>query len=136
MRPVRPQIAGRDSPSDDRARISGAEAVVDVVVEDDAVAEDDAVDEKSEGETDEARKHRLSNEINQFTWQEVRDHLRGHWPFWSWCGHCVSGRAADSPRRARAEEGREFDRSGAATLSMDQSSMGTADVEEAIVGAA
>ena len=59
---------------------------------------------------DEARQPRLTDNAGRPTKREIAEHRVRHWPFQSWCRHCVCGRAAGSPRKARSEVDREFGR--------------------------
>ena len=53
------------------------------------------------------------------TKREIEEHCVAHWPFRSWCRHCVLGRAQGSPHYSRGSEDRQFARSGPPTMSMD-----------------
>ena len=58
------------------------------------------------------------------------EHLRSHWPYRSWCKHCVRGRAASSHHKARSDEDREFARSGTPTLRLDHRFLGSEEDAE------
>ena len=83
--------------------VAGVEAVV-------------ASDSESEGE---ARQPRLPQNPGRPTKRQIAEHCVGHWLFRSLCGHCVCGRAAGSPHKARSEGDREFGRERIPTIRLD-----------------
>ena len=87
-------------------------------------------DEAIDVEEDEARAPRLPHDPGRPTKRELREHLCLHWPFRSWCRHCVCGRAVASPHRSRTSEDREFGRGRIPTISMDHCFLGSEDSEE------
>ena len=48
---------------------------------------------------DEARQPKVPLSIGRPTKREMEEHCVSHWPFRSWCRHCVCGRAQGSPHR-------------------------------------
>ena len=66
------------------------------------------------------------------TKREIEDHSVCHWPFRSWCRHCVRGRAQGSPHRSRSELDREHSRLGHPTISLDHCFLGSAGDETAL----
>ena len=97
----------------------------DLVVEESSAA--DGVDSSS---ADEVSRPRLPHNPGRPTKQEVAEHCVTHWPFRSWCRHCVMGRASASPHRSRTEGDREFSRERIPTISVDYCFMGTAADDE------
>jgi hypothetical protein len=83
--------------------------------------------EPCEIDDDEAvgRPVKLPRNFRKPTKREVLEHLPTHWPFRSWCKHCLAGRAVGSHHQARSDEDREFARSGAPTISMDHCFLGS-----------
>ena len=75
------------------------------------------------------RPYKLPQNFRKPTKQEVLDHLPSHWPYRSWCKHCVAGRAVGSHHQSRSEEDREFARSGAPTISVDHRLLGSEEDE-------
>ena len=51
---------------------------------------------------------KLPRDFRKPTKQEVLEHLPSHWPFRSWCKHCLAGRAVGAHHKARTDEEREF----------------------------
>ena len=52
---------------------------------------------------DEARTPRVPHDPGKPSRRDIELHLPLHWPFRSWCRHCVLGRATASPHRKRSE---------------------------------
>ena len=132
---ISPQIESRSGLDGGRhARLYSSDGEVDggsVVVEDSRVA--DGVDSGSSDSAmraDEVRRPRLPHNPGRPTKQEIAEHCVTHWPFRSWCRHCVMGRASASPHRSRTEVDREFSRERIPTISVDHCFMGTAADEE------
>ena len=73
---------------------------------------------------------KLPRNFRKPTKQEVMEHLPSHWPYRSWCKHCVRGRASGSHHQARSDEDREFARSGTPTVSIDHCCLGSEVDEE------
>ena len=81
-------------------------------------------------ETEEARQPRAPMAPYRPTKKELEEHCVCHWPFRSWCRHCVLGRAQGTPHRARGSADRQFSRSGPPTISMDHCFLGSAEEDE------
>ena len=102
----RPIVAALISPVHDldldrSERVEEVRADVGVEVQDEAV---EAVEE------DEVRVHRVPHDPGKPTYRELCEHLPLHWPFRSWCRHCVRGRGVAPPHKRRTDEDREFGR--------------------------
>lgn len=133
---IRPQSADRNGDSVGRPGIFGAS---EGEVTDEEVAK---VDETESWESlvcdpcivedidDIGRPHKLPRSYRKPTKQEVLDHLPSHWPFRSWCKHCLAGRAAGSHHKARSDEDKEFARNGVPTISLDHCFLGSEDDAE------
>ena len=65
----------------------------------------------------EARTLRIPNDPGRPTRREVEEHMPFHWPYRSWCKHCVRGRSAASPHRRKTAEEREFGKNRIPTIS-------------------
>ena len=79
----------------------------------------------------EARRPATPREPGQPTRREWDEHKLLHWPYRSWCKHCVKGRAIARAHRTKTTEDREWRRySGVPTLSFDHCFMGTDANEE------
>ena len=70
---------------------------------------------------------KLPRSFRKPTKQEVLEHMSSHWPFRSWCKHCVFGRSAGAHHKARSDIDREFARSGVPMISIDHCFLGSAD---------
>ena len=81
-------------------------------------------------EEEEARLPKLPHDPGRPTKRELREHLPLHWPFRSWCRHCVMGRAVSSPHKSRTDDDREFGRGRIPTLSLDHCFLGSEESEE------
>ena len=73
---------------------------------------------------------RLPHNPGRPTKKDIAEHNVTHWPFRSWCRHCVAGRAVSSPHRSRTEADREFARGRVPTISFDHCFLGTSEDEE------
>ena len=74
----------------------------------------------------EARRPATPRELGQPTRREWDEHKLLHWPYRSWCKHCVKGRAIARAHRTKTTEDREWRRySGVPTISFDHCFMGT-----------
>ena len=81
-------------------------------------------------EADEEGRHpRRPLSISRPTKKEIEEHCVTHWPFRSWCRHCVCGRAQVSPHFARSDLDRQLGRNGPPTISMDHCFLGSTDEE-------
>ena len=90
-----------------------------------ARAVEDDETEKSEDDTiEEARRPRVQCHPNKPSKKEIEEHRVTHWPFRSWCRHCVRGRAVSSPHRRKTAEAEEFSRDRIPTISFDHCFMG------------
>ena len=78
---------------------------------------------------EEARQPRLPHNPGRPTKREIAEHCVSHWPFRSWCRHCVCGRASGSPHKSRSDSDREFGRERIPTISMDHCFLGSAEDE-------
>ena len=131
---ISPYVEGRFGPSSGGApHISQGLSPLDVVEE---VVETEVLDGELEeiaeasDVVEEARHPRLPHNPGRPTKREIAEHCVSHWPFRSWCRHCVCGRAAGSPHRARSEADREFGRERIPTVSLDHCFLGSADDDE------
>ena len=79
---------------------------------------------------DEARQPRLPHNPGRPTKREIAEHCVSHWPFRSWCRHCVCGRAAGSPHKSRSDVDPELGRERIPTISLDHCFLGSADDAE------
>ena len=138
---ISPPVAGQDGPTVDGRRISGQDALMKITEdgEVDSEKEEVEVEIKSamvapgsaiEEAADEVRQPKLPHNPGRPTKKAIREHCVSHWPFRSWCRHCVCGRAVSSPHKTRTEADREFGRERIPTLSMDHCFLGTAGDEE------
>ena len=87
--------------------------------------EDDKSEEDSE-ETDqeEARKRVVAGPASPSR-SEYENHVVTHWPYRSWCAHCVRGRAVASQHRKLPKDGESL----IPLISLDYTHMGTNDEE-------
>ena len=83
---------------------------------------------------DEARQPKVPLSIGRPTKREMEEHCVSHWPFRSWCRHCVCGRAQGSPHRARGESDRQMGRHGPPTISLDHCFLGAEGEENTALG--
>ena len=79
---------------------------------------------------EEARQPRLPHNPGRPTKREIAEHCVSHWPFRSWCRHCVCGRAAGSPHKSRSDDDREFGRDRIPNKSLDHCFLGSVDDDE------
>ena len=86
--------------------------------------------ESDDSHMEEVRVPKTPHSPRRPTKQEITDHLVSHWPFRSWCRHCVMGRAVSSPHKQRTAEEREFGKSRVPTISFDHCFMGTKEDDE------
>ena len=79
----------------------------------------------------EVRRPTTPRSPGQPTRREWEEHKLLHWPYRSWCKHCVCGRAIASPHKTKTDEEREERRaSGVPTISFDHCFMGTIENEK------
>ena len=89
-------------------------------------------------EPEEVRTPRLACDPGRPTAREIREHNVTHWPYRSWCRHCVRARGIARHHRRRSAEDREFSKGRVPTISIDHCFLGectgeeTADVESAL----
>ena len=77
-------------------------------------------------ESEEARRATVACDPGRPTRREFLTHRCTHWPFRSWCKHCVRGRAVCSPRRKKNQEAKDFAQDGRVpTLSIDHCFLGS-----------
>ena len=87
---------------------------------------------ENSGAADEARHPAMPRNPGRPTRIEWEEHQLLHWPYRSWCKHCVRGKAHASPHKTKSEQEREERRdSGIPTISYDHCFMGSADSEAA-----
>ena len=79
----------------------------------------------SDLEEEEAREVRRPHDPGKPTKKEIEEHLPLHWPFRSWCRHCVRGRGVASPHKKRSDEDKEFPQGRVPTISMDHCFLGS-----------
>ena len=74
----------------------------------------------------ELRRPKMSRNPGRPTRQEWEEHQLLHWPYRSWCKHCVRGRATASPHKTKSDLDREERRkSGIPTISYDHCFLGS-----------
>ena len=76
---------------------------------------------------DEARRARVQGSPYRPTKDEIAEHKCTHWPFRSWCRHCVRARAVSSPHKRRTPEEIEFLKNRVPTISVDHCFMSSTD---------
>ena len=86
--------------------------------------------ETSDSEVEEARAVRRPHDPGRPTRKEIEEHLPLHWPFRSWCRHCVRGRGVASPHKSRSDEDREFSQGRVPTISLDHCFLGSERSED------
>lgn len=64
--------------------------------------------EGEQGEDEEARTPKILADAGTPSKREVEEHVVAHWPYRSWCPHCVRGRGRRAPHRARGESERQI----------------------------
>ena len=64
------------------------------------------------------------------TARERAEHNITHYPYRSWCRHCLRGRGASRPHGKRSEEDKEFSKGRVPTISLDHCYMGSEDSGE------
>ena len=105
---ISPQVDDLSGPDSGRTRIMSSGLAPLRAVEDEMVGEsvggEDLIAE------DQARQPRLPHDPGRPTKQEIAEHCVRHWPFRSWCRHCVCGRAVSKPHRSRSDEDRKLGR--------------------------
>ena len=101
------------------SKVKGSEREVD-----EALADED----KTEG-----RCPRIPVDPGRPTKREIEEHNATHWPFRSWCPHCVRGRACSSPhpRPGGGVEKDALTETGVATISLDYCFVSADEEEEA-----
>ena len=128
---ISPHVDDRSGPDSGRTQIMSSGSVPlgagDGGVAGDGVEGVVAGDAESE---DEARQPRLPHNPGRLTKREIAEHCVGYWPFRSRSRHCVCGRAAGSPHKARSDVDREFGRERIPTISLDHCFLGSADDAE------
>ena len=61
------------------------------------------------------------------TRKEIEEHLPLHYPFRSWCKHCLRGKGVAGPHRKRNAEDKEFSKGRVPTISIDHCFLGDED---------
>ena len=79
---------------------------------------------------DEARAPKLLHDPGRPTRQERIEHSVLHYPFRSWCKHCLRGKGISGPHRKMSAEYREFSKGRVPTISIDHCFLGTEAEEE------
>ena len=123
MSPISPP----DQSEEDLDGADDAEASTGGLVEQDQPV-DVAVSDDSEVE--EARIVRRPHDPGKPTRKELEEHLPLHWPFRSWCRHCVRGRGVASPHKRRSDEDKEFPQGRIPTISLDHCFLGSERSED------
>ena len=70
-------------------------------------ADDDVpgvAEEAEDEEVEEGRRPKIQCSPHRPTQADIAEHECTHWPFRSWCRHCVRGRAVSSPHKRRTTE--------------------------------
>ena len=95
------------------------------------------VDEKDGGEQDrperghdEARVPRMLHDPGRPTRKEREEHWILHYPFRSWCKHCLRGKGVSGPHRCRSADDKEFSKGRVPTISIDHCFLGSEAEEE------
>ena len=88
------------------------------------ILEADAVDDSV---VDDSRTPRMPHDPGSPAKRKIKEHGPLHWPFGSWCRHCVRGRAKASPQRRRSQEEKELETSRVPAISCDHSCLGTVE---------
>ena len=107
-------VVDEDQEAADRIRVEGHE-------ESEAQGSEEPQEDAQE---DEGRKPRIQCHPNKPSKKEVEEHRCTHWPFRSWCRHCVRGRAVSSPHRRKTADAEEFAKDRVPTISIDHCFMG------------
>ena len=81
-------------------------------------------------EEEQARLVKRPHDPGKPTRKELEEHLPLHWPFRSWCRHCVEGREDASPHKSRSEEDKELSQGRIPTISLDHCFLGSEMSEE------
>ena len=93
----------------------------------------DVAGEDAQADAQEGRKPVVVCDPGRPTRAEYLVHRCTHWPFRTWCRHCVRGRAIASPHRRQGDKKREFLGEGRVpTISLDHCFLGSE--EEAAAG--
>ena len=91
-------------------------------------------DQAPEDADDEDSKPRIVCRPRKPTREEWEAHQATHWPYRSWCPHCVAGKAIASPHRCKSVADKEFQQDRVPTISMDHCFVGEADQEGRLAG--
>ena len=77
--------------------------------------------EAADGETGQARRPKVPVDPGRPTLKEIEEHNCLHWPFRSWCPHCVRGKAVTAPHPRKYDEVVKdgLEDTGITTLSLD-----------------
>ena len=92
-------------------------------------ADDDVpgvAEEAEDEEVEEGRRPKIQCSPHRPTQADIAEHECTHWPFRSWCRHCVRGRAVSSPHKRRTTEEVEFSQNRVPTISVDHCFMSAA----------
>ena len=119
---ISPHLLGQEGPTVDGRNVSDSGLFPVMVTGDGGVDEsvESTIEDVVEEPIDESRHPRLPHNPGRPTKNDIAEHCVSHWPFRSWCCHCVCGRAAGSPHKSRSEADRDFSRSRVPTISMDR----------------
>ena len=128
---ISPQVDSRSCSDGGRTQItSSGSAPLRVVLGDVDVAEVVVNGEDLAGEEDQARQPRLPNDPHRPAKREIAEYCVSHWPFRTWCRHCVCGRVVSKPHGSRSDEDHEFGRERIPTDSLDHCFLGSADDDD------
>ena len=123
MSPISPQ----NHLEEDLDGAEDAEASIEELIEDQGPTEEVTA---SDSEVDEARVVKRPHDPGKPTRKELEEHLPLHWPFRSWCRHCVRGRGVASPHKRRSDEDKEFPQGRIPTISLDHCFLGSERSED------
>jgi hypothetical protein len=83
-------------------------------------------------ESEEARRPTVACDPGRPTRREFLARRCTHWPFRSWCKHCVRGRPVCSPHRKKNQEAKDFAQDGRVpTLTIDHCFLGSEEEDAA-----
>ena len=101
-------------------------------------ADKDAIADKevADGGVDQARCPRIPTDPGRPTRKEIEEHNCLHWPFRSWCPHCVRAKAVTSPHPRKYDEVTRdsLEETGVTTVSLDYCFVSGSNDDEGAAG--